>query len=90
MENKRINVIIKRSLKGIEAQAVEAGKTLVGKKYLYSKGIPTDQAFAYGEEFAKLLSQKNIKMISFDRNGSRYHGRVKSFAEGMRKAGIQF
>ena len=34
------------------------------------------------------LKAKNITAVVFDRNGYRYHGKVKAIADGARKAGI--
>jgi len=34
------------------------------------------------------LTAKKITAVVFDRNGSRYHGKVKAIADGARKAGI--
>ncbi len=36
------------------------------------------------------LKKKGIKQIAFDRGGYLYHGRVKAFADSIRKGGIQF
>ena len=36
------------------------------------------------------MIEKNIKSAVFDRNGYLYHGVVKSFADGVRKAGVVF
>jgi large subunit ribosomal protein L18 len=36
------------------------------------------------------LKAKKITTVVFDRNGYRYHGKVKAVAEGARKAGITF
>jgi large subunit ribosomal protein L18 len=36
------------------------------------------------------LRAKSIEAVVFDRNGYRYHGKVKAVAEGARKAGIRF
>jgi large subunit ribosomal protein L18 len=36
------------------------------------------------------LLEKNIKTAVFDRNGYKYHGKVKAVADGARKAGIRF
>jgi large subunit ribosomal protein L18 len=36
------------------------------------------------------LLAKDIKTVVFDRNGYRYHGKVKAVADGARKAGIKF
>ena len=33
--------------------------------------------------------EKGIKQVCFDRGGFLYHGRVKAFAEGARKAGLK-
>jgi large subunit ribosomal protein L18 len=39
---------------------------------------------------AKKAIEKNIKEVVFDRNGYRYHGRVKAFADGAREGGLKF
>jgi large subunit ribosomal protein L18 len=38
---------------------------------------------------AKIKKQK-IEKIVFDRNGYKYHGRVKALADAVRESGIQF
>lgn len=43
-----------------------------------------------GEIAAERLKQKNITSIVFDRNGYKYHGIIKTIADAVRKAGIQF
>jgi large subunit ribosomal protein L18 len=43
-----------------------------------------------GREIGELAIQKGVKAVVFDRGGYRYHGRVRSFAEAARKAGLQF
>lgn len=43
-----------------------------------------------GKEIAKLLIAKNIKRVTFDRNGYQFHGRVKAVADGAREAGLEF
>jgi large subunit ribosomal protein L18 len=33
---------------------------------------------------------KGIKQVVFDRNGAKYHGKVKALADAAREAGLQF
>ncbi|HCY21518.1 TPA: hypothetical protein DIC40_06830 [Patescibacteria group bacterium] len=37
---------------------------------------------------AKTIKDKKIEKVVFDRNGYLYHGRVKSFVEGLREGGV--
>ena len=39
---------------------------------------------------AKRAKEKNISEVYFDRGEYRYHGRVKNFAETLRKNGLKF
>ena len=43
-----------------------------------------------GKALGDKLKKDKIKNIIFDRNGYKYHGRVKALAEAVREAGIQF
>jgi len=50
----------------------------------------TEMSKIVGENIAKKISKHKIKKIIFDRNGYKYHGRVKAMADAIRKAGINF
>jgi len=43
-----------------------------------------------GKFLGELALKKGIKKVCFDRGGYPFHGRVKSFAEAARKAGMEF
>jgi len=43
-----------------------------------------------GKLVAKKALEKNISQVVFDRNGYRYHGRVKAIADGAREGGLKF
>ena len=43
-----------------------------------------------GEILAKRAKEKKISEVYFDRGGHKYHGRVKTFAETLRKNGLKF
>ena len=43
-----------------------------------------------GEEFAKKVKERGFNKVVFDRAGYLYHGRIKAFAESVRKYGLEF
>lgn len=49
-----------------------------------------DAAREVGKLLAERAVTKNIEMVSFDRGGFKYHGRVKSLAEAVRDGGLKF
>lgn len=90
---------VHRSLKNMQAQIVDdiKGKVLFGMstldKELRSKiksGGNITAAALLGETFAQKAKAKGIKKVCFDRGGYLYHGRIKAFAEGARKGGLEF
>lgn len=69
------------------------GMTLVAineKEMTEKLKTKTEKAAALGELLAKKALDKKIKEVVFDKGSYRYHGRVKAFAEGARKGGLQF
>ena len=85
-----------KSLNNISVQLIDDNnsKTLLSFSSLNLKDIKKktkkELAFEVGEGFGKLAVSKGFEGIIFDRNGFLYHGRVKSLADGIRKAGIKF
>ena len=51
---------------------------------------PLDVAKLVGKTIAKRALKKGVKGIVFDRGGYKYHGRIKAFAEAVRKGGLIF
>ncbi len=47
-------------------------------------------AFEVGKLIAEKALEKKIDKIIFDRGGYKYHGRIKSLAEGAREGGLKF
>ncbi|MDR0369977.1 MAG: 50S ribosomal protein L18 [Candidatus Peribacteria bacterium] len=65
------------------------GKTIASCSDKGVKGATKiERAENAGIAFAETLKSKKVSTVTFDRNGYLYHGRVKAFAEGMRKGGI--
>ena len=92
----RPRLTLKLTNVNIHAQVIDdaTGKTLAavstaGKKA--EKVLPNVAGCAkLGETFGTSLKTAGIKQVVFDRNGRRYHGTVKAFAEGVRKSGVIF
>ncbi|MDQ3123163.1 MAG: 50S ribosomal protein L18 [bacterium] len=79
----------------ISAQVIDdsAHKTLVAVTTVgakESKGSLTAKAEWVGSEVAKKAKAKKITSIVFDRNGRKYHGRVKALADAARAGGLEF
>lgn len=90
-------LLVFRSNKYIYAQVLDAaGKSLVTvsslSKDLKDKklGKNIDSAKIIGKEIGKKLKEKKIDHICFDRNGMKYHGRIKALADACREEGIKF
>lgn len=67
------------------------GKVVVATSDLKTKGgTKTEHAKKAGLEIAKLALEKNITSCVFDRNGYKYHGRVKILADSAREGGLKF
>lgn len=89
----RPRLVVFRSLTANYAQLIDdvAGKVLVGVSDLKSKkGTKTEKAKEIGMEIAKKAQELKITEVVFDRNGYKFHGRVKALAEGAREGGLKF
>jgi len=95
----RPRLSVSRSLQHIEAQIIndETGSTLCqagsrGKDLRASVkyGGNVAAAQAVGKVLAERAKACGITRISFDRNGYKFHGRVKSLADAARKGGLEF
>ncbi len=90
---KRPRMTVSITLRNVTAQIIddESGKTLVAATSKTSdKGNLTEKAIKVGAEIAKSAKAKKIKQVVLDRNGRKYHGRIKALAEAARKEGLEF
>ncbi len=86
------------SNKHIYAQAINDvdGKTLVFvstlAKDMRDKKLKAnvDGASVIGKAFGEKAKKSGIGAVVFDRNGRKYHGCVKTFADAAREAGLEF
>ena len=97
-KHNRYRLSVSRSLKNISAQIIDDvnNKTLFSSSSL-KKNFTTDKktnkteiSKIVAEDLAKKALEKNIKKIYFDRGKFKYHGRVKIFADTLRKNGMEF
>ena len=100
MKNVNINryrVSVSKSLNNLSAQIIDdkQKKTLVSassiEKEIKSKKVKKmEKSSLIGEILAKRAKDKKINEVYFDRGGYKYHGRIKIFAETLRKNGLKF
>lgn len=85
-------LVVFRSNKNLYAQLIDddAGKTLIAVSNMSEKTNNLATATKIGEEVGKKAVGMGITACVFDRNGYKYHGRVKALADGARSAGLQF
>jgi large subunit ribosomal protein L18 len=95
-ERPRLSVY--RSLNHIYVQLIDdlAGSTLAsastrdkGTKLPGASGNAS-AAEAVGTLIAERAKAAGVSQVVFDRNGFRYHGRVKALADAARKGGLEF
>lgn len=82
-----------RSLRNVSVQVINdaEGKTLFAASLMDTKGKNSvDGAKELGKFIAEKCLSNKIETIVFDRSGYKYHGKIKSVAEGAREAGLKF
>ncbi len=93
----RYRISVSKSLKNLSAQIIDdkQAKTIVSassieKELKKNKVKKLDKSNLIGELLAKRAKDKNISEVYFDRGEHKYHGRIKAFAETLRKNGLKF
>ena len=94
----RFRLSISRSARNISAQIIDDSKniTLLSASSVEkdiksgSKVNKTELSKIVAEKLAKKAQDKKITKIFFDRGIYKYHGRIKVFAETLRKNGMDF
>jgi large subunit ribosomal protein L18 len=93
----RPRLTVFRSARHIYAQLVDdlSGRTLaaastVEKGRKFDNGGNRDAATEVGKILAERAREAGISAVVFDRNGYRFHGRVKALAEAAQEGGLSF
>ena len=97
-KNDRFRLSVSRSTKNISAQIIDDNKKITllsassNEKDIKSlkKINKTELSKIVAEKLAKKAQEKKITKIYFDRGVYKYHGRIKIFAEILRKNGMEF
>ncbi len=97
VSNNRYRISVSKTLKNLSAQIIDdkQKKTLVSassieKEIKKNKSKKMEKSNLIGEVLAKRAKEKNISEVYFDRGEYKYHGRIKAFAETLRKNGLKF
>ena len=94
----RFRLSISRSAKNISAQIIDDTKKItllsassIEKDFKSGDKInKTELSKLVAQKLAKKAQEKKITKIYFDRGIYKYHGRIKIFAETLRKNGMEF
>lgn len=91
----RPRLAVARSNKRIYAQIIDddRGHTLAaaGSHEAALRGLSKgDAAGEVGKLLAERAKEAGVELVVFDRGGYKYHGRVKSLADGAREGGLRF
>ena len=94
----RYRLSVSRSSKNISAQIIDDAKNITlisassNEKTIkaLNKKNKIELSTVVAEMLAKKALEKKITKVYFDRGVYKYHGRVKTFAETLRKNGMEF
>ena len=93
----KLRISVSKTLNNLSAQIIDdkLRKTLVSassieKNIKAKKTKKMEKSILVAEVLAKRAKEKNIEKVYFDRGENRYHGRIKNFADSLRKNGLKF
>lgn len=97
--SQRPRLIVRRTLKNLSAQIIDDEKNATlfslatfdkATKNEFVSAGNVKSAALFGEVCAKKAKEKGITRVVFDRAGYLYQGRIRAFAEALRKGGLEF
>ena len=95
VNSERFRLTVFKSSRNISAQIIDdkSNKTLISESSIKEKNSnkkKTDLSLLVAERLSRKAMEKKITRVYFDRGGYKYHGRIKIFAEALRKGGLIF
>lgn len=91
----RPRLTVYRSLKHIYAQIIDdmTGKTLASASTIQESCAGAGSkagAAVVGKKLAVKAQEAGVKRVAMDRNGFKFHGRIKALADAAREGGLEF
>ena len=95
VNSERFRLTVFRSSRNISAQIIDDknNKTLISATSINEKienKKKTELSLLVAQNLAKKAMEKKITKVYFDRGKYKYHGKIKKFAEDLRKKGLIF
>ena len=95
INSERFRLTVFRSSRNISAQIIDDknNKTLISatsNKEKINKKKKAELSIHVADMLLKKALEKKITKVYFDRGRYKYHGRIKIFAEALRKGGLNF
>jgi len=95
INSERYRLTVFKTAKNISAQIIDDknNKTLVSATSLKKNSTinkKKDKSINVAESLVKKALEKKVTKVYFDRGKYKYHGRIKFFAEALRKGGLNF
>ena len=95
VNSERFRLTVFKSSRNISAQIIDdkSSRTLISESSIKEKNTnkkKTDLSLLVAERLSRKAMEKKITRVYFDRGGYKYHGRIKIFAEALRKGGLIF
>tara|TARA_B110000438_G_C15624518_1_gene568079 strand:- start:507 stop:851 length:345 start_codon:yes stop_codon:yes gene_type:complete len=95
VNSERYRLTVFRSLRNISAQIIDDknSKTIISATSVKKNNTTkkkTDLSLEVAQSLTKKALEKKITKVYFDRGRYKYHGRIKIFAEALRKSGLIF
>lgn len=84
-------VMVHKSNKNIIAQVFDPIKKITMftvSSINFATGNKTDRSFQVGKTLGEKIKSLKIEKVVFDRRGSRFHGRVKAVADGIKESNV--
>ncbi len=93
MSNKKYRLRVSKTLHHVYADILDQDQQIIASSSTLSlkfKQANVENCFKVGQDIGKKGVGLKVSSIAFDRNGTLYHGRIKSLADGARDAGLEF